>query len=197
MTSQSVNERPRTTGSSRKNARNELPLVKVSAESYGRLFRMLEKDVPVTLELDMRNRFYSPALNRFLQTDPIGFAGDALNLYRYCGDDPVDKSDPMGLLETDTLSAIWHRAVFFDSVSNFQGSYNEWMDKFRPQAGMDGGGGGAGSMDVGRKNDNAQFYGAVEGVEKSSTPDFRTFCEHRLVPSLDPNASPRVSSRSC
>ena len=53
--------------------------------------------LPETGLYDMRNRFYSPALNRFLQTDPIGFAGDALNLYRYCGNDPVDRSDPMGL----------------------------------------------------------------------------------------------------
>ena len=53
--------------------------------------------LPETGLYDMRNRFYSPTLNRFLQTDPIGFAGDALNLYRYCGDDPVDRSDPMGL----------------------------------------------------------------------------------------------------
>jgi uncharacterized protein RhaS with RHS repeats len=45
----------------------------------------------------MRNRFYSPTFNRFLQTDPIGFKGDAANLYRYCGNDPVDRSDPMGL----------------------------------------------------------------------------------------------------
>ena len=53
--------------------------------------------LPETGLYDMRNRFYSPTLNRFLQTDPIGFAGDALNLYRYCGDDPVDRTDPMGL----------------------------------------------------------------------------------------------------
>ena len=43
--------------------------------------------LPETGLYDMRNRFYSPTLNRFLQTDPIGFAGDALNLYRYCGND--------------------------------------------------------------------------------------------------------------
>jgi uncharacterized protein RhaS with RHS repeats len=40
----------------------------------------------------------SPELGRFLQSDPVGFKGDASNLYRYCGNDPVDKMDPMGLL---------------------------------------------------------------------------------------------------
>jgi RHS repeat-associated protein len=46
---------------------------------------------------DLRNRFMSPELGRFLQPDPIGFKGDASNLYRYCGNDSVNKSDPMGL----------------------------------------------------------------------------------------------------
>ncbi len=47
---------------------------------------------------DSRNRFMSPDLGRFLQPDPIGFKGDASNLYRYCGNDWANKSDPMGLL---------------------------------------------------------------------------------------------------
>lgn len=39
----------------------------------------------------------SPELGRFLQPDPIGFKGDASNLYRYCGNDWANKTDPMGL----------------------------------------------------------------------------------------------------
>ena len=46
---------------------------------------------------DYRNRAYSPTLTRFLQPDPIGFAGDPSNLYRYCGNNPVNRSDPFGL----------------------------------------------------------------------------------------------------
>src|SRR6266487_2832321 len=45
---------------------------------------------------DLRNRFYSPDIGRFLQTDPIGFNGDASNLYRYCGNNPLKRSDPSG-----------------------------------------------------------------------------------------------------
>jgi len=45
---------------------------------------------------DMRNRFYSPDIGRFLQPDPIGFRGGN-NLYRYCGNNPVTRWDPFGL----------------------------------------------------------------------------------------------------
>jgi RHS repeat-associated protein len=37
---------------------------------------------------DLRNRFYSPDIGRFLQPDPIGFRGGN-NLYRYCRNNPV------------------------------------------------------------------------------------------------------------
>ena len=47
---------------------------------------------------DLRNRFYSPDLGRFLQPDPIGFWGGK-NLYGYCGNNPVTRWDPFGLLD--------------------------------------------------------------------------------------------------
>jgi RHS repeat-associated protein len=45
---------------------------------------------------DLRNRFYSPDIGRFLQADPIGFNGDTTNLYRYCGNNPVTRRDSFG-----------------------------------------------------------------------------------------------------
>jgi RHS repeat-associated protein len=45
---------------------------------------------------DYRNRFYHPGIGRFLQIDSKGFEAGDMNLFRYCGDDPVDKTDPMG-----------------------------------------------------------------------------------------------------
>jgi RHS repeat-associated protein len=46
---------------------------------------------------DYRHRMYQPDLGRFLQVDPTGFDAGDMNLFRYCGDDPVDGSDPTGL----------------------------------------------------------------------------------------------------
>jgi len=45
---------------------------------------------------DLRNRFYSPDVGRFLESDPIGFRGGT-NLYRYCGNNPVTRRDHFGL----------------------------------------------------------------------------------------------------
>jgi RHS repeat-associated protein len=42
-----------------------------------------------------RNRYYSPALGRFVSKDPIGFNGD-INLYRYAANNPLIYTDPTG-----------------------------------------------------------------------------------------------------
>ncbi|HKU70227.1 MAG TPA: RHS repeat-associated core domain-containing protein, partial [Burkholderiales bacterium] len=45
---------------------------------------------------DYKARIYSPALGRFLQTDPIGY-GSGPNIYAYVRGDPVNLTDPLGL----------------------------------------------------------------------------------------------------
>src|SRR5438067_8940164 len=68
--------------------------------AYGNRFMFTGREYFPELGLyEFRNRFYYPALGRFLQSDPTCFdAGDA-NLFRYCGGDPINGSDPFGLGE--------------------------------------------------------------------------------------------------
>ena len=50
-------------------------------------------------------RWYAPKLGRWLTPDPIGQEG-GLNLYAYCGDDPVNKVDSSGLQGQDINATL-------------------------------------------------------------------------------------------
>jgi carboxypeptidase Q len=52
-------------GASRVKGAPRIPTVHVAQESYGRIARMLEKDVPVQLELNMQNKFYPENTSSF------------------------------------------------------------------------------------------------------------------------------------
>jgi len=54
---------------------------------------------------------YQPELGRFLQPDPKQFAAGDYNLYRYCHNDPVNRSDPSGLISEITVELQKLRTV--------------------------------------------------------------------------------------
>ena len=45
-----------------------------------------------------RTRYYNPQTGRFLSEDPLDFYGSDFNLYRYVLNNPVNLSDPFGLI---------------------------------------------------------------------------------------------------
>ncbi len=65
-------------------------------------------------------RFYSPTLGRFINRDPIQEAG-GINLYGFCGNDPVGRFDPTG---NSWFSKWWDRTF----LSFFQHVRQNWDD---------------------------------------------------------------------
>src|SRR5262249_13032938 len=58
-----------------------------------------------------RARYYDPALGRFLQEDPLGFAGGDVNLYAYVNNSPLVANDPLGLEQQHTDVSGWRRVA--------------------------------------------------------------------------------------
>ena len=71
-----------------------------------------------------RARYYSAELGRFLQNDPIRFDGGDLNLYRYCRNNPVNRTDASGL--SDTLDDEYEK----DEVAKQEEARSEQGDGF-------------------------------------------------------------------
>jgi RHS repeat-associated protein len=70
----------------------------VNSSTFGNRFLFTGREWLSDLHLyDYRNRLYQPELGRFLQPDSKEFEAGDYNLYRYCGNDPVNRNDPMGL----------------------------------------------------------------------------------------------------
>jgi len=69
-----------------------------------------------------RARYYKLAIGRFLQPDPIGYEA-GLNLYRYCGNNPINFVDPWGLDIWVEEHKLFHKNI---NVGNPKGSYDSW-----------------------------------------------------------------------
>jgi len=52
-----------------------------------------------------RNRWYNPSLMQWMSPDPIGYDGGDVNLYRFVGNDPVNRVDPSGLISLNPIAA--------------------------------------------------------------------------------------------
>jgi len=76
---------------------NSLYNMPKAASSYGLRFLFHGGAYSAATGLyQFRARWYAPELGRWLSPDPVGLEG-GLNLYEFCGNDPVNYRDPSGL----------------------------------------------------------------------------------------------------
>jgi RHS repeat-associated protein len=118
-----------------------------TASNYGNRFLFTGREYLSELKLyDYRARMYQPELGRFMQPDPKQFEAGDYNLYRYCHNDPVNRSDPMGLSSLTMFGGgDWIKGS--DGLSAWDREIGG-MPSNRWQAGEQGaGGGGRGSGD--------------------------------------------------
>jgi RHS repeat-associated protein len=80
------------------------------------LYTGRERDAETGLQLN-RWRFYEPPLGRWMQRDPIGYAGSAYSIYLYVESVPVKLLDPTGTL-TSTVTCLWKRKREANAVAS-------------------------------------------------------------------------------
>ena len=76
---------------------------------------------PETGLVYLRNRYYQPSTGRFLQRDPIGYAG-GLNLFQFAGADPINFQDPSGLdpnwkVPRNAVRRPWSRKMMWGEMN--------------------------------------------------------------------------------
>jgi RHS repeat-associated protein len=112
-----------------------------TSSGVGNRFLFQGREWLAALELnDHRNRYYVPALQRWLNQDPIGERG-GINLYRFARNNAVNKVDPLGLevgdwydLRTWVAPSFWSRQQVDDFArSHGYKNYRDAIDYLNQQ----------------------------------------------------------------
>jgi hypothetical protein len=117
----------------------------------------------------VRNRWYDPAVGRFISEDPIGIAGGT-NLYTYGGNDPINHRDPSG---TDWFCyPVWVPQISTvcvgDDCSEEDDGY--WSQQCDYIDDGSSGGSGGGTTSSGGGGTGGGGTGGKGGTGKSSPP---------------------------
>ncbi|HEX9423715.1 MAG TPA: RHS repeat-associated core domain-containing protein [Pyrinomonadaceae bacterium] len=93
-----------------------------TGREYGAVYQ--KTYVPAFTFYEYRARAYHPGLGRFMSEDPKLFDAGDYNLFRYCHNDPLDMTDPMGLDAVPNGDGTYHFVLRSDVVvPNMIGAY--------------------------------------------------------------------------
>jgi RHS repeat-associated protein len=120
-----------------------------TGREYSATYR--QQYVPAFTFYEYRARAYDPTLGRFMSEDPKGFDAGDYNFFRYCHNDPIDFTDPMGLQDTVATYSPYQTSELIAAIKEGQKqmadeAYNRGMAN--AQRTMHDGHGGA--IDIGR-----------------------------------------------
>lgn len=118
-----------------------------------------------------------------MQPDPSHFAAGDYNLYRYCHNDPVNNSDPMGL-EKLAGDIIFDMARYADTSNTSQGSFADFTN--RAYMGPEGGGGG-GATPIPRRADRNERV-VLGGNGAKPMGDASHYTDEKLTANGEPAA---------
>jgi len=121
----------------------------LTATAYGNRFLFTGREYLAEVGLyDYRNRVYSAELGRFLQTDPMSFSGGDVNIYRYCGNNCLNHSDPMGLTTLSFGITVNGQGVIFNGQASI-GFSIDFSGGLSFNSTLGGGGGAGGDLSIG------------------------------------------------
>ena len=118
----------------------------------------------VTGQYYLRARYYNPIVGRFLQEDE--YQGDGLNLYAYCGNNPVRYYDPSGYSKKKT--AVNRTICEFETINGDAGKENADTSKIITNSA---------GQEVIRKyvNDEDELLKMAEEAAGGNLDDFKEF----------------------
>ena len=90
------------------------------------MFAGVRYDIEIGLYYN-RARYYNPFTGRFLQTDRVGYQA-GMNLYRYCGNNPLNFVDPSGLIRVAFYDPTYEVYDANDNVIETTGQMEAWAD---------------------------------------------------------------------
>ena len=141
---------------------------------------------------EYRARAYNPTLGRFMSEDPKLFDAGDYNLFRYCHNDPIDFTDPMGTLEryhatlAHSVDRLWEMTKWFDRSNILQGNFPGFGAMMSSQSDREAKGGFTmGPIGASRRSSASVEYTGFT-IERKSPED--------IASSTDPGVGPSTKS---
>src|SRR5262249_37946600 len=110
----------------------------LSASAWGNRFMFTGREYNPYGFYEYRARAYHPSLGRFTSEDPKLFDAGDYNLFRYCHNDPIDFTDPMGLWDSGDVKEFFYSLWYAGPRATFdaQSKIGDTSGKFAVQQGF-------------------------------------------------------------